>query len=157
MEWTLLAHLDVPVAPRAATLLYNDYYYSAPEDVLAEVDEELLAEMTEMIESGYHEGKVMLEMCRTIDANRERWLAVWHGNARLLERAIDLCCEQTLDRWGTEGLTNEDEGELFLQFITHGASGVVGCWLDGGCRIPPEELSSLIERFVAEGQQAIAK
>ena len=99
MEWTLLAHLDVSVAPCAATLLYNDYYYSAPEDVLAEVDEELLAEMTEMIESGYHEGKVMLEMCRTIDANRERWLAVWHGNARLLDgdgQGILLCCSP----WG---------------------------------------------------------
>ena len=144
---------------READVNRNTFYthYSAPEDVLAAVDEELLAELTELIESGYHEGRVTLEMCRAIDTDRERWLAVWHGNARLLERAIDLCCEQTLARWGTEGMTDADEGELFLRFITHGASGVVGSWLDGGCRMTPEQLSDLIERFVAVGRQAIAK
>jgi hypothetical protein len=94
-------------------------------------------------------------MCRGIDEGRERWRALWQGDPRLIERAIDRCCEFALERWVTEGLDDADDGELFLRFITRGASGVVESWLEGGCRMPPEQLSALIDRFVLEGRRAL--
>lgn len=142
---------------READINRNTFYahYATPEDVLAEIEEELLAELAAMLEDGYDEGMVTVSMCRAIDESRERWHAIWHGNPRLLERALDMCCERTLAHWDEEGLADGVEGALFMRFITRGASGVVGSWLDDGCRMSPEDLSALIDRFVARGQQAI--
>ena len=135
----------------------NTFYvhYSTPEDVLAEIEEEFLTELSAMLEVSQAEGGVTLAMCRAIDAGRERWRAVWHGDPRLLDRALDLCCEQTLEYWDSQEITNREEAALYLRFITRGASGVVGDWLDEGCRMSPEQMSELIERFVFEGQHAI--
>ncbi len=157
MQDKAVAQVTTTELCREADINRNTFYahYSTPEDVFAEIEKELLAELTAMVENGYDEGKVTLEMCRAIDADRERWHAVWHGNPRLLERAIDLCCERTLAFWDAEGQTDVEEGALFLRFITRGASGVVGGWLDDGCRMTPEQMSALIERFVFQGQRAL--
>lgn len=143
---------------READVNRNTFYahYSAPEDVFAEIEEELLAELNAMLDEDCGTGEVTYDMCRAIDNSRDRWRAVWHGNPRLLERAIDLCCERTLAHWDTTINVDPTEGALFLRFITRGASGVVGSWLDDGCRTPPEEMSELINRFVFEGQHAIS-
>lgn len=135
----------------------NTFYahYSAPEDVLAEVEEEFLEELSIMFRETYGIGGVTFAMCKAIDGNRDRWRSIWHGDPSLIERAIDMCCEQALFEWRSEDIVSEGEGALFLQFITRGASGVVGNWVNDGCRIPPEELSALIDRFVFEGQRAI--
>jgi len=142
---------------READINRNTFYahYATPEDVFAEVEEELLEELSDMLEEGYEQGLVTVSMCRAIDASRERWRAVWHGNPRMLERALDMCCERALAHWDAEGVTDVAEAALFLRFVTRGTSGVVGGWLDDGCRMSPEELSALIDRFVFEGRQAI--
>lgn len=132
-------------------------HYSAPEDVLAEIEEEFLQELSDMFRETYEDGGVTLAMCKAIDRDRDRWRSIWHGDPNLIERAIDMCCEQALTEWRAENIGSEEKGALFLQFITRGASGVVGSWVDEGCRVPPEELSSLIEQFVFEGQRAVTK
>ena len=135
----------------------NTFYahYSAPEEVLAEVEKEFLDEVTSTLEQTYDDGVVTLSMLREIESNRERWRAIWHGDPDLLGRALDLCCERALTRWDSEGITNKEEGALFLRFITRGSTGIVGDWLDEGCRTSPEQLSELIERFVFDGWHAI--
>lgn len=142
---------------READINRNTFYahYSAPEDVLAEIEDGFLAELSDMLENTYDKEEVTLAMCRAINNDRERWKAIWHGDPRLLERAIDLCCELALAHWGAEGLADIDEGALFLQFITRGASGVVGSWLNEGCKTSPERMSALIDRFVLEGQHTL--
>ena len=157
MQDKSLAHVTTTELCREADVNRNTFYahYASPEDVLAEVEEEVLAEVSEMLENNYEEGGVTLAMCKAIDENRDRWRAVWQGNPRLLEHALDLCCDKTLEHWNAEGVRNMERGILFLQFITRGASGVVGNWLDDGCRMPPEEMSALIESFVFNGQKAL--
>ena len=143
---------------READINRNTFYahYSTPEDVLREVEDAFLDELSDMLESTYDEGEVTLAMCREIDARRERWSAIWRGDPRLIEHAIDRCSELTLARWRTDGLDDAGDGALFLRFITHGASGVVGSWLEDGCRMPPEKMSALINRFVLEGQHSLS-
>lgn len=155
---------DKPVARVTTTELCaeadinrNTFYahYSAPEEVLAEVEEEFLNEISSMLEETYEDGEFTLSMFKAIDASRERWRAIWHGDPDLLGRAVDICCERALAHWDSEGMPNKGEGALFLRFITRGASGVVGDWLDEGCRTSPEQMSALVERFVFDGRRAI--
>ena len=123
--------------------------------MLAEVEQEFPDDLSCLLEGTFEKGNVTLSMCKAIDASRERWLALWHGDPELLGRAVDLCCERALAHWDSEGIPNKEEGALFLRFITHGATGVVGDWLDEGCRVPPEQISATIDRFVGEGRDAI--
>ena len=142
---------------REANINRNTFYahYSTPEEVLSEIEDTFLAELSDMLESNYEEGQVTLTMCRAIDSKRDEWHALWQGDPHLIERAIDLCCDLALDHWRQEG-TVDGDGALFLLFVTRGASGVVGNWLEQGCRMPPKEMSALIDRFVFEGLRAIA-
>ena len=135
----------------------NTFYahYATPEDVLAELEQEFLDDLSLILENTYEEGNVTISMCSAIDASRERWLALWHGDPEVLGRAVDLCCERALAHWDSEGIPNKEDGALFLRFITRGATGLVGDWLDGGCRVPPEQMSATIDRFVNEGRSAI--
>jgi AcrR family transcriptional regulator len=144
---------------READVNRNTFYahYSTPEDVLAEIEGEFLTGLVDMLESTYAEGGVTLAMCKEIDSNRERWRSMWHGHPELLSRALDVCCERTLAHWDDENNAGADEQALFLQFVTRGASGVVGAWLDDGCRMPPEQMSALIDRFVREGQRGVKR
>lgn len=130
-------------------------HYSTPEDVLLEIEDEFLSEMTAMLEENDSSAEVTLAMLRDIDANRDQWRSIWHGDPTLIMRALDLCCEWTLEKWDQEEVMKRGEGALFLRFITRGASGVVGGWLDDGCRLSPEELSEIINRFVFKGQLGI--
>lgn len=142
---------------REAQVNRNTFYahYATPEDVLAEVEDELLAELASMLEEEDDSGSVTFAMCRAIARDPDRWRAVWRSNERLLDRALELCRNLTLSRWEEHGKVDLMEGELFLRFITVGASGVVGSWLDGDGDMPPEQLSDLINRFIFEGQQAL--
>lgn len=130
-------------------------HYSSPEDVLTEIEQEFLGGMEAMLEENDGSTEVTVAMLRDIDAKRDQWRAIWHGDPDLITRALDLCCERTLDEWDKNGVTERGEGALFLRYITRGASGVVGGWLDDGCRLSPEELSDTINRFVFKGQQGI--
>ena len=144
---------------READVNRNTFYahYSTPEEVLLEIEDEFLEELSVMFRESYGTDGVTFAMCKAIDKDRDRWRSIWHGDPGLIERAINMCCERALAEWKAEDIAIEGEGALFLQFITRGASGVVGNWVDEGCRIPPEELSTLIDRFVFEGQRAITK
>ena len=135
----------------------NTFYahYATPEDVLAEVEKEFLEDLALLLEDTYEEGKATLSMCRAIDTSRERWRAIWNGNPEIISKAVDLCCERALEHWDSEGIPSKGEGKLFLRFITRGATGLVGDWLDEGCRVPPEQMSATIDRFVNEGRRAI--
>ncbi len=153
--------LDKPVAGvtitelcREADINRNTFYahYSAPEDVFAEIENELLADLSSMLE----EENVTVSICRAIDEDRNRWRAIWYGSPRLLKRAWDTCCENVLAQWDAQNLLDVEEGKLFLLFITRGASGLIGNWLDEGCRMPPEEIGAIIERFVFQGLQGIS-
>lgn len=164
MQTKPVARVTAAELCREADINRNTFYahYSTPEDVLAEIEDEFLTDLVDMLESTYAEGGVTLAMCKEIDNNRERWRSMWHGHPELLSRALDVCCERTLAHWDDENLAGADEEKLleealFLQFVTRGASGVVGTWLDDGCRIPPEQLSALIDRFVLEGQRGVKR
>lgn len=159
MQDKQVAEITTTELCKEADVNRNTFYahYSAPEEVLTEIEEEFLEELSLMFRETYETGGVTLAMCKAIDVDHDRWRSIWHGDPSLIERAIDMCCEQALVEWEAESLAREGEGALFLQFITRGASGVVGSWVDEGCRIPPEELSTLIDRFVFEGQRAITK
>ena len=143
---------------READINRNTFYahYSTPEDVLSEIEDEFLGDLSTLLEDTYEAGEVTLAMCRAIDSKREHWHAIWKGDPHLIERAIDMCCEMALSRWGMDGSVNMGDGALFLRFITRGASGVVGGWLEDGCRMPPEQMSALIDRFVRDGQRTIS-
>ena len=144
---------------RVADINRNTFYahYSTPEEAFAEIVEELLCELNRMLDADNGEGDVTYEMCRAIDEDQLRWHSIWHGKSGIIEQAIDICCERALAKWDVTDITSEEEAALFLRFVTRGASGVVGSWLDGGCRMAPEEVSSLINRFVREGQHAIMR
>lgn len=159
MQYKHVAEVTTTELCKEADVNRNTFYahYSAPEDVLTEIEEEFLEELLTMFRETYETGGVTFAMCKAIDNDRDRWRSIWHGDPSLIERAIDMCCEQALAEWRAESITSEVEGTLFLQFITRGASGVVGSWVDEGCRVPPEEMSALIDRFVLEGQRAITE
>lgn len=139
---------------KVADINRNTFYahYSTPEDVFAEIEDELRTDLSSMLE----EGNVTLSVCRAIDEDRNRWRAIWYGNPRLLEQALDTCCEHVLIKWDAKNLLDVEEGTLFLQFITRGAAGIIGNWLDGGRRTSPEEISEIIERFVHLGLRGIS-
>ena len=143
---------------RAANVNRNTFYahYSTPEDVLKEIEDAFLDDLSRMLEESYDQGQVTLTMCRAIDSKRDEWHALWEGDPHLIERAIDLCCDLALAHWNQEGTIPADDGALFLLFITRGASGVVGKWLEEGCRVAPDQMSALIDRFVAEGLRAVS-
>ena len=144
---------------RKADINRSTFYthYSSPEDVLAEIESEFLDELSGMLDDCGGSPAVTLAMLRDIDAKREQWRAIWRGNPDLVVRALDLCCEKALTYWGADAVADQGEGVLFLQFITRGASGVVGSWLEDGCRLSPEQLSDAINRFVFKGQQGIQR
>ena len=158
--------MDKPIAGvtitelcREANINRNTFYahYSTPEDVLAEMEDELLAEMSSILDDDRGDGEVTLAMCRAIAASTKRWHALWRGNSNLIERAIALCRERTLIRWDMQKMRDLEMDEIFLCFITIGASGVVEKWLEDDCEMPPEQLGSLINKFVFEGMRAISK
>lgn len=159
MQDKQVAEITTTELCKEADVNRNTFYahYSAPEEVLSEIEDEFLEELSDMFQKTYGAGSVTLTMCKAIDKNRDRWRSIWHGDPSLIERAIDMCCEKALAEWKAESIASEVEGALFLQFITRGASGVVGSWVDDGCRLPPNEMSTLIDRFVFEGQRSITK
>ena len=144
---------------REANINRNTFYahYSTPEDVLAELEDELLAELSSILDDDRGDGNVTLAMCRAIAASNERWRALWRGNASLIERALTLCRERTLVRWDMQKTRDLEMDEVFLSFITVGASGVVKKWLEDDCGMPPDQLGSLINKFVFEGMHAISE
>jgi AcrR family transcriptional regulator len=131
-------------------------HYGQPQDVLKEIEDAFLDDLSRMLEDNYDQSQVTLTMCRAIDSKRDEWHALWEGDPHLIERAIDLCCDLALAHWNQEGTIPADDGALFLLFITRGASGVVGKWLEEGCRVAPDQMSALIDRFVAEGLRAVS-
>ena len=157
MEEKSVADVTTTELCKEADINRSTFYahYSTPEDVLLEIEDESLEGMVSMLNTGSGSTEVTLAMLQDIDANRDQWRSIWHGDPTLITRALDLCCERTLERWDKEEVMKIGEGALFLRFITRGASGVVGGWLDDGCRLSPEELSDTINRFVFKGQQGI--
>ena len=144
---------------REAGINRNTFYahYSTPEDVLAEVEDELLADTVSMLDSDCGDREVTLIICRAIAADPERWRALWHSDSSVIERAMELCRKHTLVRWDAANMRDAETGEIFLRFITVGASGVVGRWLEDDCEISPEQLGDLINQFVFEGRRAISE
>ena len=135
----------------------NTFYahYSSPEDVLAEIEEQLVADITALTAQGRAEKDLTPAVCRYVEANQALCRAIMHGCPRLVIRATDLFCERALALWGAEGLDDLDEGALFLRFAARGTFAVMEPWLDGGCRQPPEEIAATINRFVCEGGQRL--
>ena len=142
---------------READIHRSTFYdhYSAPKDVLAEIEDQFLGEMSAMLDEGGCSGEVTSLMLKHLNDNRQQWRALWNGDPDLIARALDLCCERTLDAWGKNDVEASGENALFLQFITRGASGVVGSWLEDGCTLSPDELSETINRFVFKGQGGV--
>ena len=120
------------------------------------MEDELLAEMASMIDEERGDGEVTLVMCRAIAESQKRWHALWSGNSSLVERAMALCRERTLVRWDMRESRDSDTDEIFLRFITVGASGVVAKWLEDDCDMSPEQLSNLINKFIFEGMSALS-
>lgn len=137
----------------------NTFYahYSSPEDVLAEIEEQLIEDITALVARGYGEGNMTLAVCRSISENQDLARSIWHGCPRLVRRAVELYCEKSLVLWNAEGLSDFDESSLFLHFAAQGTLGLVEVWLDGGCRQTPEELAALIDRFVYEGRVGLSR
>ena len=117
----------------------------------------MLAQTASMIDGDRGDGDVTLVMCRAIAANHERWRALWRCDPGVIERAMVLCRERTLARWDTQGTRDPEVDEIFLRFITVGASGVVRSWLEDDCGMSPERLGDLINQFVFEGLGAISE
>ena len=130
-------------------------HYSAPEDVLKSIEEEFLNELEALLDNALENGRIIVELLNIIDAAREQWYSIWHGDPRLIERAMDLAAQKTLELWHAEGYKSEQEVMLFMRYATRGAAGIIGEWLDGGCRTSPEELGELIKRFVYLGQKGL--
>ena len=89
MQDKAVAQVTTTELCREADINRNTFYahYSTPEDVFAEIEKELLAELTAMVENGYDEGKVTLEMCRAIEARRRL-----QNDSRADERAYRTFC-----------------------------------------------------------------
>lgn len=110
-----------------------------------------------MIDEDHGDGEMTLAVCRAIADSQKRWHALWRGDSSLIERVMVLCRERTLARWDLRETSNPEIDEIFLRFITVGASGVVEKWLEDDCGMPPEQLGNLINKFVFEGMGAISE
>lgn len=130
-------------------------HYATPQDVLESIEEEFLSELEVLLDDTLDNGRLLTELLSNIDAAREQWYSIWHGDPHLIERAMDLAAQKALERWHAEGYKSEQEVMLFLHYATRGAAGIIGEWLNRGCRSSPEELAELIKRFVLLGQRGL--
>lgn len=143
---------------REANINRNTFYahYGSPEDVLREVEDELVADVEQTLARAYVTGDVTLELNRHVARHQELYRALWRcKSSQLMERAMDLVVGQSLGIWRQEGLAKLGEGELFLRFAAQGSLAVMERWLYDGCRMSPEDITNLINRFVVEGKQGL--
>ena len=144
---------------REAGINRNTFYahYSTPENVLAEIEDELLAETASILDNDCGDGEVTLAMCRAMATNSKRWCTLWRCDPDIIEQALNLCRERTLTRWDSLETRDSETDELFLRFIMVGASGVVGEWLEDDRGVSPEQLGSLINQFAFKGMKALSE
>lgn len=136
----------------------NTFYahYPTPEAVLHEVEDEMLAEMEELLGTAT-EGEGVTEPILAHIAHRaDTYRVLWRSpNSRLSERQIDLAMARVTSLWGDELPRGRDEVELFLRFAISGNFAVVRAWLEDGCRQPVGELCDMLDKFVAYGRRGL--
>lgn len=48
----------------------------------------------------------------------------------------------------TRGIENEAHMRYYFEYVKAGFMMVIGCWLDGGCQEPPEELAEILYKMM---------
>lgn len=135
------------------TTFYN--HYNDTQDVLAEIEEKFLAQLSE--EAAPDGGSGGLErhiegVCTRLQKNREMALILMENHAdphffdKLMTARENGSCWQQLSSTYTA-----EETILLQEFLSNGAYAMLLCWLKEGCRQSPGQVAGLVSKTIQRG------
>lgn len=144
---------------RRAGINRNTFYshYPSPEALLCDIEEDLFRQVRgslERISSGQEISLLIAEICVAIAENYDlcRILLSENGDARFLERLINLAHDQTLLSWSNAGIhADEAAQETLYAYAVHGSVAVIRAWVCLGMPQSPHEIADQLNRMTQSG------
>ncbi len=131
-------------------------YYTVPEDVLAEIEDELLEKAKEHISFGDRSHKnVLTNIFEFIKTNEDInfLLLINQIDSKFIEKVVSAYYERNINSWQSiKKSSSVDMAENFFIFSTAGSLALIRNWIIGGFKETPEELAEIIEKIVTHGK-----
>ena len=114
--------------------------------------DKLEKELFDKIRNTFQEGKLkskefLVKMIKYTQDNQASFMALCGdcGDPELMTKVFLVCCESAypLIKQNIPGI-NESERQLFYQFLSHGAGGVMTWWINNGMKEPAENVAQYI-------------
>lgn len=144
---------------KAANVARNTFYayYSIPEDVLSEIEDELFSQVQEILKVSSDEQK-LFEIYKHFKENKDVYKVLIINNSNLSNRILELCKKNNIYRW--QKLVDDQDGkisELFYLFASSGSNAIVSDWIMNDCVMSIEELQRILDSFSLYGLSAFKK
>lgn len=126
-------------------------YYSDPYDLMKQIEAELILDLQKLIEKKDFEdiADIMIVILNKMRENCELYMILFseHGDSTLTTQILSLCYQTSQSRIETM-LPNmpKAQQEWFYYFLAQGCSSVLECWVRGGMREEPLEVSRFIQK-----------
>lgn len=138
---------------RKANINRNTFYshYRAPEDVLHEIEEEILKEVTIAFQDHFHYDSIeeLVRQCCTIFKNNSDICSIIfseNSESDSLFRIVDMARNTAYAEWRRSGLKASDEQlELIYQYCAGGCVSMVRFWLANGIKQDIDEMATLLD------------
>ncbi len=141
---------------KVANINRNTFYshYSAPEEVLNEIESELLNSVENILEKESDEQK-LYGIYSHFKENKELYkVFIKNRSSRLSEKMLALCEKSNIYRAKFFGQENQAMSKLFYIYSSSGSIQIVNEWILNDCVMPIEELQQIIDSFALYGLSA---
>ena len=126
-------------------------YYGSQFDLLADMENDLLAFLSNTIRENAANPRKMVETaCEYLEGHLEFGRLIINNNVDPLfpQKLFSLAAirEVSLQKFG--GLQDESSMEYLYNYVTYGAYRIICVWLNKEQREPPEKIADLLIRFI---------
>lgn len=157
-----VARITVTALCARADINRNTFYvhYGSPADVLLEIEEDLMREIQQSLESLMeveHVMDMLTEILRSIDRNRSlcRVLFSETGDAAFLPRILAIAHDRSVSAWKmAKPALDGEQMEMLYAFFSQGSAAVIRRWIVQDEGPSPETLAGFLQQLIGEGFQS---
>ena len=137
-------------------------YYSDAFDLMDKIEDEILKELQETIQSSLHEGirKTLVQILEKMQESGKLYVTLFSGNGdtRFPMKIFQMCyreIEADINRQFPE-LTSAQKAWLYI-YVAQGSSGILHYWISSGMKQPPAEVGEFVETLIANTLKTYCK
>ena len=121
-------------------------HYRQPEDVLIQIEDELIAMVREILETGADTAYINQAVAKILYANRDacRMIIGKNGDPECINRMKVLSDEYFIERTKEFPALNKEETRYLRAFMFSGTVSLLGEWLNSDAPCSPEEIAEAV-------------